>query len=120
MTSPKRKSKSSPSSRRPRARRGSTSRVSHPRRVALAKVKDDLSRYLRLAESEDSSSQGMDGPREFSSDSDLKRTGLTTDQNTIPNSFAESRKLGWASRPPWRATGGSAEVGARGGLTTGC
>ncbi len=27
--------------------------MSHPRRVALAKVKDDLSRYLRLAESEE-------------------------------------------------------------------
>ena len=30
-----------------------TSRASQPRRVALAKVKDDLSRYLRLAESEE-------------------------------------------------------------------
>jgi prevent-host-death family protein len=29
------------------------SRASQPRRVALAKVKDDLSRYLRLAESEE-------------------------------------------------------------------
>ena len=28
-------------------------RGSHPRRVALAEVKDDLSRYLRLAESEE-------------------------------------------------------------------
>jgi prevent-host-death family protein len=51
MTSPKRKSKSSPSSRKPRLKRGLTSRASQPRRVALAKVKDDLSRYLRLAES---------------------------------------------------------------------
>ena len=30
-----------------------TSRAPQPRRVALAKVKDDLSRYLRLAESEE-------------------------------------------------------------------
>jgi prevent-host-death family protein len=53
MTSPKQKSMSSRSSRRPRRKRGLTSRVSQPRRVALAKVKDDLSRYLRLAESEE-------------------------------------------------------------------
>ena len=30
-----------------------TRRAPQPRRVALAKVKDDLSRYLRLAESEE-------------------------------------------------------------------
>ncbi len=53
MTSPKQKSKSSRSSRRARRKRGLTSRVSQPRRVALAKVKDDLSRYLRLAESQE-------------------------------------------------------------------
>jgi prevent-host-death family protein len=29
------------------------SRAAQPRRVALAKVKDDLSRYLRMAESEE-------------------------------------------------------------------
>ena len=53
MTSPKQKSKSSRSSRKPKPKRGSTSRASQPRRVALAKVKDDLSHYLRLAESEE-------------------------------------------------------------------
>jgi len=53
MTSPKQKSRSSQSSRKPRRRRGSTSRAPQPRRVALAKVKDDLSRYLRMAESEE-------------------------------------------------------------------
>lgn len=53
MTSPTRKSKSSPSSRRPKRTPASTSRAPQPRRVALAKVKDDLSRYLRLAESEE-------------------------------------------------------------------
>ena len=53
MTSPKRKSTSSRSSRKPRRKRGSTSRAPQPRRVALAKVKDDLSRYLRMAESEE-------------------------------------------------------------------
>ena len=53
MTSLKQKSTSSPSSRKPGRKRGSTSRASQPRRVALAKVKDDLSRYLRLAESEE-------------------------------------------------------------------
>ena len=53
MTSPTRKSRSSRSSRKPTPKRGSTSRAPQPRRVALAKVKDDLSRYLRLAESEE-------------------------------------------------------------------
>src|SRR5262245_43529920 len=53
MTSPARKSTSSRSSRKPRPRRGSASRASQPRRVGLAKVKDDLSRYLRMAESEE-------------------------------------------------------------------
>src|SRR5262245_46275708 len=53
MTSPTRKSTSSRSSRRTRRKRGSTTRVPQPRRVALAKVKDDLSRYLRLAEAEE-------------------------------------------------------------------
>lgn len=53
MTSPPRKSKSSRSSPRPRCKRGSISRVPQPHRVALAKVKDDLSRYLRMAESEE-------------------------------------------------------------------
>jgi prevent-host-death family protein len=53
MTSRKLKSTSSRSSQRPKLKRGSSSRASRPRRVALAKVKDDLSRYLRLAESEE-------------------------------------------------------------------
>jgi prevent-host-death family protein len=53
MTSARRKSTSSRSSRRPRRQHGSTSRAPQARRVALAKVKDDLSRYLRLAESEE-------------------------------------------------------------------
>ena len=53
MTSPTRKSRSSRSSPRPRRKRGSISRAPQPRRVALAKVKDDLSRYLRMAESEE-------------------------------------------------------------------
>lgn len=42
--------KSSPSSRSPKRRSGSTTRVL-PTTVALAKVKDDLSKYLRLAAS---------------------------------------------------------------------
>ena len=49
MTSPKLPSRSSPSSRRPKRQAGSQKRLRQPRRVALAKVKDDLSRYLRLA-----------------------------------------------------------------------
>jgi hypothetical protein len=51
----KRKSRSSPSSRKPKRRHGSTPKGSHakPREVALAAVKDDLSKYLRLAASEE-------------------------------------------------------------------
>ena len=51
MTLQKRKSRSSPLSRRKRPNRGSTSRERSKiaRKVALAEVKDDLSRYLRLA-----------------------------------------------------------------------
>src|SRR5262245_2260639 len=53
MTSRRRQSKSSPSSRRPRRPTGSPSTVCPMRQVALAEVKDDLSRFLRLAESEE-------------------------------------------------------------------
>jgi len=49
MTSRRRQSKSSPSSPRSKRRPASPKRLPQPRRVALAKVKDDLSRYLRLA-----------------------------------------------------------------------
>src|SRR6059036_1465706 len=57
MTLQKRNSKSSRSSRRPRPKRGSTTKR-RPRKmtlraVALAKVKDDLSNYLRLADEEE-------------------------------------------------------------------
>ncbi|MBA3341601.1 MAG: type II toxin-antitoxin system Phd/YefM family antitoxin [Gemmatimonadaceae bacterium] len=56
MTSPIKKSKSLPSSpsqkRKPGSKRTATERK--PRReVALAEVKDDLSRYLRLAENQE-------------------------------------------------------------------
>jgi len=57
MTLQKRKSKSSRSSRKPRPTRGSTSKghrpKTTPRAVALAEVKDDLSKYLRLAVEEE-------------------------------------------------------------------
>lgn len=53
MTSARRLLKSSPSSPRRRRRSGSSRRAPHVRRVALAKVKDDFSRYLRLAAGED-------------------------------------------------------------------
>jgi len=49
MTSRKPRSKSLPSSPRSKPKHGSRKRPPQPRRVALAKVKDDLSRYLRLA-----------------------------------------------------------------------
>ena len=53
MTSPKKKSKSSPSSRKLTPKRGSTRSAKQRREVALAAVKDDFSRYLRLAASEE-------------------------------------------------------------------
>src|SRR6266850_2302630 len=53
MTSEKRQSRSSRSSRKQRLRSGSSRRLPQARRVALAKVKDDLSRYLRLAAGEE-------------------------------------------------------------------
>jgi len=53
MTSGKAGLKSSPSSPRRKRSRGSRTRAPRPRRVALAEVKDDLSRYLRLAASEE-------------------------------------------------------------------
>ena len=53
MTSRLKPSKSSRLSRKPRQRVGSPSTERRMRRVALAEVKDDLSRFLRLAESEE-------------------------------------------------------------------
>ena len=57
MTLQKRKSKSSRSSRKPTHKRGSTSKgrqpQTKPRAVALTEVKDDLSKYLRLAVDEE-------------------------------------------------------------------
>lgn len=50
MTSKIKKSKSSRSSPRTKPRAGSKSTVPKRREVALAVVKDDLSRYLRMAE----------------------------------------------------------------------
>ncbi len=49
MTSSVKKSKSSPSSPTPKQASGSRRSAKRSREVALAKVKDDLSRYLRLA-----------------------------------------------------------------------
>jgi prevent-host-death family protein len=57
MTLQKRRSKSSPSLRKPKRKPGSMSkgrqRRTRPREVALAEVKDDLSRFLRLAAAEE-------------------------------------------------------------------
>ena len=55
MTLLKRRSKSSRSSRKPTRKHGSTkkARAKETRKVALAAVKDDLSKYLRLAEDEE-------------------------------------------------------------------
>jgi prevent-host-death family protein len=53
MTSPKKKSKSSPSSRKQKPKPGLPRTAKHRREVALAEVKDDFSHYLRLAASEE-------------------------------------------------------------------
>ena len=56
MTLQRRKSKSSRSSRRPKRSRGSTNKARQGRatkEVALAAVRDDLSKYLRLAVNEE-------------------------------------------------------------------
>jgi len=53
MTLQKQWSRSSPSSRKPRRKPGSTKKARPVRAVALAEVKDDLSKYLRLAEEEE-------------------------------------------------------------------
>ena len=53
MTLRKQRSKSLPSSKRRTRRSGSTKKEPRIREVALAKVKDDLSKYLRLAAGEE-------------------------------------------------------------------
>src|SRR5262245_27862633 len=56
MTLQRRKSKSSQSSRRPKRNRGSTNKARQrkgAKEVALAEVKNDLSKYLRLAVNEE-------------------------------------------------------------------
>src|SRR5712691_2476361 len=53
MTSRKQQSKSLPSSKKRTRRSGSTKKEPRIREVALAKVKDDLSKYLRLAAGEE-------------------------------------------------------------------
>ena len=53
MTSRKQQSKSLPSSKKRMRRNGSTRKEPRIREVALAKVKDDLSKYLRLAAGEE-------------------------------------------------------------------
>src|SRR5205809_3251901 len=53
MTSQTKLSRSLRSSRKPKRRAGSPSTGRPMRQVALAEVKDDLSRFLRLAESEE-------------------------------------------------------------------
>src|SRR5712692_6140915 len=53
MTSRTKPSRSSQSSRKPRRRAGSLNTERPIRQVALAEVKDDLSRFLHLAETEE-------------------------------------------------------------------
>src|SRR6185295_1433425 len=53
MTSKKQQSKSLPSSKKRTHKSGSTIKEPRIREVALAKVKDDLSKYLRLAAGEE-------------------------------------------------------------------
>ena len=53
MTLQKRRSKSLPSSKNTKRKPGSTKKTRQLRAVALAEVKDDLSKYLRLAADEE-------------------------------------------------------------------
>ena len=53
MTLPRPQSKSSRSSKSQRPKPGSTRKAHRVREVALAKIKDDLSKYLRLAADEE-------------------------------------------------------------------
>lgn len=53
MTSRLKKSKSSQSLRKHKLRVGSPSEAGRTRQVALAEVKDDLSRFLRMAETQE-------------------------------------------------------------------
>jgi prevent-host-death family protein len=53
MTLQERRPKSSPSSRKKKRKPGSTKKARQRRAVALAEVKDDLSKYLRLAAEEE-------------------------------------------------------------------
>ena len=53
MMSRKQRSKSSPSSKKRTPRSGSIKKAPRTREVALAKVKDDFSKYLRLATGEE-------------------------------------------------------------------
>ena len=53
MTLRKRRSKSSPSSKKRTPKRGSIKKAHAVREIALATLKDDLSKYLRLAASEE-------------------------------------------------------------------
>lgn len=53
MTSRTRRSRSSPSSRKPKPRSGSRHTGERTQEVPLAKIKDDLSRYLRAAAEEE-------------------------------------------------------------------
>ena len=53
MTLRKQRSRFSPSSTKPKRKPGSTRKARQRRAVALAEIKDDLSKYLRLAEEEE-------------------------------------------------------------------
>ena len=53
MTSPAKKSRSSRSSPKPKRKGGSRRTAKRSREVPLALVKDDLSRYLRIAEQDE-------------------------------------------------------------------
>jgi prevent-host-death family protein len=53
MTLQKRRSRSLPSSGRPKRKPGSTKKARQRRTVALSEIMNDLSKYLRLAEDEE-------------------------------------------------------------------
>jgi hypothetical protein len=103
MTSRSKPSKSSLSSQKPKRRGGSLSAQRPTRQAALAEVKDDFSRFLRMAETGENC---IDAPRETRRPADRvrNRRGLvrlssrTRSRVSPPNRRRERRTARWPRR----------------------
>ena len=118
MTSRAKPSRSSRSSRKPKPRAGSPSTGRPVRQAALAEVKDDLSRFLRLAESrrnpDHTTWEAGWGAYRLRERGRLARLSIGA-----PSRVLAARRRGTRGSPdwPWRPTRGSAVL--TGGLTAG-